>query len=368
MNAIATQQAGPLALARSFDEMQKTMLGYLAKSRDKIGGVVDERSIIAAVGAMRANPKLLECTPQSVFLGIVQAGSYGWMCDGITGHAALVPFKSKAVNGVPQPSKCTLIAGYKGLMDLVRRTGQCEPTMESVHDGDTYQYRGRFQEPLHIRSGDANRRQRPIIAVYVLGVFKGGMVKCFSWTREECIAHRDAHAKNWQNAVKWSKGDNDPQLRDNVWHEDNPAFAVMCMKSVMRHAINRGEFPISVKDLRLLAQEDELLEGAVVMGGMSQEEVAGVVEFDSPAGYSETLHDPGDDIAADAAAHLAEQTLVDAKTIYIRQLAACKTVAEVDQCVSDAMNDPEGADIRQEGEEKKAAMTFLESQRTPRKR
>lgn len=305
MNAISTQSGGALALATSFDEMQKTMLGYLAKSRDKIGNIIDERAIVAAVGHMRSNPKLLECTPQSVFLGIVQAGSYSWMCDGITGHAALVPFKQKAVNGKPQPSKCTLIAGYKGLMDLVRRTGQCEPTMETVHDGDTYQYRGRFKEPLHIRSGDPNRRQRPITHAYVLGVFKGDMIKCFSWTREECIAHRDAHAKNWQNAVRYSKGDNDPQLRDNVWHEDNPAFPVMCVKSVMRHAINRGEFPISVKDMRILAQEDEAIEGQVV-GGMSQEEAAAVVEFDSPAGYSEPLQPVGENNPADVADHVDE--------------------------------------------------------------
>ena len=183
MNTVATRPAEKteVALARSFDDLQKTMIGYLANARDKIGSIIDERSIVAAVGHMRQNPKLLECTPQSVFLGIVQAGSYGWMCDGITGHAALVPFaQGKNPDGSWKPKKATLIPGYKGLMDLVRRSGQCEPTMESVHEGDTYQYRGRFQEPMHVRSGDPNRRQRPITHAYVLGIFKGGMIKCFS--------------------------------------------------------------------------------------------------------------------------------------------------------------------------------------------
>jgi recombination protein RecT len=382
--AVATRPAEKteVALARSFDDLQKTMIGYLANARDKIGSIIDERSIVAAVGHMRSNPKLLECTPQSVFLGIVQAGSYGWMCDGITGHASLVPFRQgKDKQGNYKPSKATLIPGYKGLMDLVRRSGQCEPTMESVHDGDTYQYRGRFQEPLHIRSSDPNRRQRPITHAYVLGVFRGGMIKCFSWTREECIAHRDAHVKNWQSEVAYAKKDGRPTDEDNLWHERNAAFPVMCCKTVMRHAINRGEFPISVKDMRLLAQEDEI--DGTVLSGMSQEEVAmkasmdaAVVEFDSPAGYSETLHQepvtgyavdsPGDDIAADAEKHLPEQTpaTADPRAGWLKDLAACKTVEAVDQLVADALNGPDGVDIRQAGEDKKSAMTFLERERT----
>jgi recombinational DNA repair protein RecT len=245
------------------------------------------------------------------------------MCDGITGHASLVPFRQgKSPDGSWKPSKATLSPGYKGLMDLVRRTGQCEPTMESVHEGDTYQYRGRMQEPLHIRSNDPNRRQRPITHAYVIGYFTNGLRKCFSWTVEECIAHRDAHCKNWLNAKKYVKPD---ELKANLWHEENPGFPVMCMKSVMRHAINRGEFPISVKDMRLLAQEDEPIEGHVVPGqGVTQEEAASLA-FDSPAGYSETLHQepvagyavesPGDEIARDAEQHLAEQTLPDAPPV-----------------------------------------------------
>lgn len=363
MNTVATrpQQTTEVALARSFDDLQKTMIGYLASARDKIGSIIDERSIVAAVGHMRQNPKLLECTPQSVFLGIVQAGSYGWMCDGITGHASLVPFATgKNPDGTWKPKKAVLIPGYKGLMDLVRRSGQCEPTMESVHDGDTYQYRGRFQEPMHIRSADPNRRQNRITHAYVLGVFRGGMIKCFSWTVEECLAHRDAHATNWKNAIKWSKSVD--ELKSNLWHEANPAFPVMCMKTVMRHAINRGEFPISVKDMRLLAQEDEI-EGTV-LSNMSQEETAAVVEFDSPAGYSETLHTEPQEAYTVDAEKPEEQAPADARAGWLKDLAACKTVDAVDQLVADALNGPDGVDIRQSGEDKKSAMTFLERERT----
>lgn len=85
---------------------------------------------------------------------------------------------------------------------------------------------------------------------------------------------------------------------------------------------------------------------------------------------------PGDDIAADAEKHLAGQTLpptlradapggpVDAHAGWLKQLAACKTVEAVDQLVADALNGPDGVDIRREGEDKKAAMTFLERERT----
>jgi hypothetical protein len=271
--------------------------------------------------------------------------------------------------------------------------------MESVHEGDQYQYLGRFKEPLHIRSSNPNRRQMPLVAVYVLGMFKGGMVKCFSWTLEEVIAHRDAHVQNWKTEVTFAKKDGRPTDENNLWHERNPAFPVMAMKSVMRHAINRGEFPISVKDMRLLAQEDEPIEGHVVPGqGITQEEAASLA-FDSPAGYSETLHQepvagyvvesPGDENAADARRELADHICTgdpprlgpndnlpptlrpdaDGAPVpgmlpaWLRDLANCKTEEAVDQLVSDALNGPDGIDIRQQGEEKKAAMTFLQRER-----
>lgn len=374
MNAIATQQQ-PTALAtraRNFDDLQRTMLRYLDAGKERIGNIIDARSVVAAVQCFRNNPKLLECEPASLFTAIVQAGAYGWMCDGITGHAAVVPFRQgKNPDGTWKPAKATLVPGYKGLMDLVRRTGQCEPTMESVHQGDEYVYRGRFKEPHHVRSANPNRRQLPLIAAYVLGVFNSGMVKCFSWTREECLAHRDAHVQNWKTEVTYAKKDGRPTDENNLWHERNPAFPVMCMKTVMRHAINRGEFPISVKDMRMLAQEDEPIEGTIVPGaGISQEDAERLALGTSEPNYTGTLHvedqdtytvdaQPGDDIAADAEKHLGEQTPaggLDLQADWERRVRECKP-EDIDVVVRDALEN-DGIDVRETAKARKDAIAF----------
>ena len=383
MNTVATrpQQSTEIIRARNFDDLQRTMLGYLAKSKERIGSIIDARSVIAAVQCFRNNPKLLECEPASLFTAIVQAGAYGWMCDGITGHAAVIPFRvgKKNPDGTWQPSKATLVPGYKGLMDLVRRTGQCEPTMESVHQGDEYMYRGRFKEPIHNRGPSPNRRQLPITDVYVLGVFSSGMIKCFSWTREECLAHRDAHVANWKNAVKYSRSDE--ELKQNLWHEDNPAFVVMCMKSVMRHAINRGEFPISVRDMRLLAQEDEPIEGTIVPGaGITQEDAERLALGTSEPGYAGTLHSedqdaytvdaqPGDDIAADAEKHIADQTPAGAPDLqadWEKKVRECKA-GDIDQTVTDALEN-DGVDVTEAAKLRKDAIAFKAGEKTRHKK
>jgi hypothetical protein len=146
----------------------------------------------------------------------------------------------------------------------------------------------------------------------------------------------------------------------------------MAMKSVMRHAINRGEFPISVKDMRLLAQEDEPIEGRVVPGqGVTQEEAAALA-FDSPAGYSETLHtetaagyvvdSTGDEIAADAERHLGEQTPLDIhdgpnqQADWEERVRICKP-EEIDIVVRDAMEN-DGVDVRAAAKDRKAAIAF----------
>lgn len=64
---------------------------------------------------IRRNPKLLNCSPESLMGAIMTAGQLG-LEPGPLGHAYLVPFKSE----------CTLILGYKGLIDLARRSGNVE--------------------------------------------------------------------------------------------------------------------------------------------------------------------------------------------------------------------------------------------------
>jgi len=64
--------------------------------------------------AIARNPDLLKCHELSVMNAARQAATLGLRIDGVLGHGYLVPYKDE----------CTFIAGYRGLVELCRRSGQ----------------------------------------------------------------------------------------------------------------------------------------------------------------------------------------------------------------------------------------------------
>jgi len=72
-----------------------------------------ERFVVQVKMAFFKNPKLIECTPASVFDAVRQAADLGLDPSGSLGSAYLVPYKSN----------CQLIPGYRGLIDLACRSG-----------------------------------------------------------------------------------------------------------------------------------------------------------------------------------------------------------------------------------------------------
>jgi len=228
-------------------QLRASLLAAVEKQKDRIAGIIDKRHVLIACEQIEANPKLLECSPASIFRAILKAGFYGWVCDGVLGQGYLVPFKNQA----------TLIAGYKGLRDLVRRSGQADTIMECVHEGDTFTFRGLFEEPEHIK-GPGDRTAKPVIGAYVIVYyFASKTKKCFWWPVETIIAHRNRYSIGWKK-----KGG--PNAVDHPWHEKNGAFPVMCMKTILRAVINRGEAPVSLEDRRLVHAPDEEEESEIV--------------------------------------------------------------------------------------------------------
>jgi recombination protein RecT len=76
-----------------------------------------DRFIRVALTATMRNPDLLACTQTSFFRCLLDLSAYGLEPDGRRAH--LIPFK----NNKTRVLECTLIIDYKGLADLVRRSG-----------------------------------------------------------------------------------------------------------------------------------------------------------------------------------------------------------------------------------------------------
>src|SRR5574343_583266 len=89
-----------------------------------------DRLIKVALMAMNRQPELLNCTPASLFQSLMMAGQLGLEPDGVLGSAYLIPYGTQ----------CTLIPGYRGLIDLARRSGQIK-SIEAhlIRNGDKFE-------------------------------------------------------------------------------------------------------------------------------------------------------------------------------------------------------------------------------------
>lgn len=78
-----------------------------------------EKIVSTALTAISLNPKLLDCDPNTVMRCVVLASQLGLEPGGALGSAYLVPF----YNGRLKKYDCQMIVGYRGLIDLMRRSG-----------------------------------------------------------------------------------------------------------------------------------------------------------------------------------------------------------------------------------------------------
>lgn len=113
-----------------------------------------ERVIRIAMSAISKNDKLLQCTPRSILLAVMQSCQLGLEPGGVLGLAYLVPYKDE----------CQLIPGYRGYVELARRSGIIHSVSAAcVYEGEHFRMRRGLQEILE---------HEPIVAREV-GPFRG---------------------------------------------------------------------------------------------------------------------------------------------------------------------------------------------------
>jgi recombination protein RecT len=129
----------------------QTIRTLLEKSKQQIALALPrhlsaDRMLRVAMTSVQRTPELLACDQASLLGAIIQAAQLGLEPDGVLGHAYLVPYGKKA----------TLIVGYRGLIDLARRSGQLSTIYARiVYDKDQFEYAYGLTERLeHIPSQD----------------------------------------------------------------------------------------------------------------------------------------------------------------------------------------------------------------------
>lgn len=144
--------------------------------------VTPERLIKLALVAASRNPTLLQCAPTSIVQGVMTAAQLGLDCGGVLGSAYLVPYK----NNKTGKYEAQLIVGYRGLVDLARRSGEIE-SIEAhvVHQEDTFEVAFGLEPVLLHRPNLTGEDPGPLVLVYAIARLKGGGRQVEVMTRAE---------------------------------------------------------------------------------------------------------------------------------------------------------------------------------------
>lgn len=132
-----------------------------------------DRLFQLAISAYNQTPGLSECSAVSVLSCIMKCASLGMepsAVDGL-GRAYILPFYNKKT----QCKEATFILGYRGMIDLARRSGQIRDiSARAVYEGDTFEYEYGLEEKLVHIPGDGDHSPQTLTHVYLVAHFMDG--------------------------------------------------------------------------------------------------------------------------------------------------------------------------------------------------
>jgi recombination protein RecT len=185
-----------------------------------------ERLIKVALNCVAKTPKLQACTSASLLQSIGVAAELGLEPGGALGHMYLVPYGNA----------CTPIIGYRGLLELMRRSGQlAQVEAHVVHAGDEFKLEFGLVPVLRHVPRLLGEPGEPV-AVYVVARLKDGGVHVEVMTVAEVTAVQS----------RSRSGTSGPWKTD--WSE-------MAKKTVVRRAAKY--LPISSEVARAFEVEDD---------------------------------------------------------------------------------------------------------------
>ncbi len=134
-----------------------------------------ERFSRIALNALQRTPKLQDCTQTSLFKCLLDMAAMGIEPDGRRAHL------------IPYGSEVTLILDYKGLLELVRRSGDVVSIRsELVCENDKFSWEnGKITHKI-----DWRKPRGEMQAVYAEAVLKSGETQTATMTKEEVDAIR----------------------------------------------------------------------------------------------------------------------------------------------------------------------------------
>ena len=145
-----------------------------------------------ALTTIRTNPKLLECAVPSLMGAVMQAVQLG-LEPGLLGHCYILPYKREA----------TFVIGYKGMIDLARRSGHIQSIYaHAVHENDEFEYELGLHPKLEHKPSHGERGA--FIGAYAVAHFKDGGYQMEFMPKSEIEKRRKRSATANSSYSPWS--------------------------------------------------------------------------------------------------------------------------------------------------------------------
>ena len=208
--------------------------------------VTADRLARIALTEVRKNPKLMQCDQTSFLGALMQCAALGLEPGGALGHCYLIPFENRRQNR----TDVQFIVGYRGMIDLARRSGQIVSLeARAVYAKDKFEVElGLDSRIVHKPDWDSEDRGE-ITFVYAVAKLRDGGIQFDVMSRREIERVRSS-SSGYRMAESIAKKYN--KAPDSPWHSH---FEEMAKKTVVRRLFKY--LPVSIEIQRAVGLDEQ---------------------------------------------------------------------------------------------------------------
>ena len=237
----------------SSDKMKSQFAMALPKHIDT------ERFVRIALTCIRQNPKLAECSRESLLGALMTSSQLGLEPGGVLGQAYLIPFSVKG------QMECQFQIGYKGMLELLRRSKQLSNIrVHTVYENDDFE----------IGYGlDCTLNHKPVFRD------RGNMIGFYS-VAELKDGSKQFHFMSYDDVIEDEKKHRKGSYQSNVWKQH---FEAMAHKTVVKQLMKW--LPVSVEYLEMASKDEGVYKANEEnLKDVTEEVVAPTLDYDENTG------------------------------------------------------------------------------------
>ncbi|KKN12268.1 hypothetical protein LCGC14_1018200 [marine sediment metagenome] len=175
-----------------------------------------EKLVKGILAAATRNPRILECTQQSILNCAIVSASMGLDIGRPRGGAYMAPFRNNKAPG--RPYEATLIPDYRGLMDLAYRSGRVlSIEARAVYSNDVFDWA--YGSDSHVTHKPALKDRGELLAVYGVAHIRDARPAMYVMGLDEVDEHRARSRAS----------------KDGPWVTD---YVPMALKTVVKSLVN----------------------------------------------------------------------------------------------------------------------------------